>query len=571
MKTFCVLGAIAATLVSNTHGQQQLRHVDIGAQSLAGLRQEREQQCGVLPQGSLAYNQCMAHWTDRILESFPQEKSSLRMEAERMAEAGRADAFRSEISRIQRHSESEQRHSESEQRHSESEQRHSEPVQQEDAHYIVGRGQPQQRPRSAESPMSPVDQNKDSRVPGTLPGSRRAGKQAPVRPASAQEQLAQAPANPPAATAAAVVFTTPGSSAQRQEEDDDEEEEEPETTVAHPAVATAASTASVARANTLASQSLVAQTVFPAASVVGAEAIVEASVVLPAVKPAANAALVANTTPVAQPAVAQSAFPQAAATQAAAAQAVSAQTAVALPAAESASVFQTTPAVVAATTIAPQAETNALAQAADTVVPVAVADDARAAFAADSSLPVSTAADTLAVVAETPADSRLESVAIANIRSTAVIKAPSPETTAAAAIVTEADVDDDASAETSEGALAAVVAAQANIQPQKPLVHMVSNTIPLTANERLGVSTNSAEATDTPVLTNTATGVHAKSHPTLTPLGAQGAAHALGIVNPSEANIAHAGMRNKMNAKANSAYTQAIPVGLMLAMAGMFF
>ncbi|KAJ2502706.1 hypothetical protein GGH96_000868 [Coemansia sp. RSA 1972] len=94
MKTICTVGAIAAMLVSACLGQDADR-VD-GA--VAEARAMRHEQCGRLDHTSLAYNQCMARWTDRVLECFP-ETLNARQEADKMTELGRADAYHNAVER----------------------------------------------------------------------------------------------------------------------------------------------------------------------------------------------------------------------------------------------------------------------------------------------------------------------------------------------------------------------------------------------------------------------------------------------------------------------------------------
>ncbi|KAJ1833427.1 hypothetical protein LPJ70_006437, partial [Coemansia sp. RSA 2708] len=67
----------------------------------AEARGHRQAQCGGLRPGSLEYNQCMAHWTDNVLNCYPEDQHLIpRQEAERMSEADHAEAFRGEVNRL---------------------------------------------------------------------------------------------------------------------------------------------------------------------------------------------------------------------------------------------------------------------------------------------------------------------------------------------------------------------------------------------------------------------------------------------------------------------------------------
>ncbi|KAJ2513863.1 hypothetical protein H4217_006090, partial [Coemansia sp. RSA 1939] len=45
--------------------------------NVAEARSERQEQCGGLRPDSLEYNQCMAHWTDRVLQCFEEDQHPL--------------------------------------------------------------------------------------------------------------------------------------------------------------------------------------------------------------------------------------------------------------------------------------------------------------------------------------------------------------------------------------------------------------------------------------------------------------------------------------------------------------
>ncbi|KAJ2449433.1 hypothetical protein EV183_004890 [Coemansia sp. RSA 2336] len=99
MKSFCTIGAIAAVLAGTSSGRfvgpEEIDH------NVSQVRSQRQAQCGHLRPGSLEYNQCMAHWTDRVLDCYPEDQHlDPRQEVERMNEANRADTFRSEVNRL---------------------------------------------------------------------------------------------------------------------------------------------------------------------------------------------------------------------------------------------------------------------------------------------------------------------------------------------------------------------------------------------------------------------------------------------------------------------------------------
>ncbi|KAJ2563913.1 hypothetical protein GGH12_002317 [Coemansia sp. RSA 1822] len=95
MKTICTVGAIAAMLISACAGQDTSDRVD---RAVAEARAMRHEQCDRLDHTALEYNQCMARWTDRVLECFP-EKLTVRQEADKMTELGRADAYHNAVER----------------------------------------------------------------------------------------------------------------------------------------------------------------------------------------------------------------------------------------------------------------------------------------------------------------------------------------------------------------------------------------------------------------------------------------------------------------------------------------
>ncbi|KAJ2761542.1 hypothetical protein H4S06_001151 [Coemansia sp. BCRC 34490] len=72
--------------------------------NVAEARSERQEQCGGLRPDSLEYNQCMAHWTDRVLQCFEEDQHPLspQQRMERMAEEARSSKYQNEITRISR-------------------------------------------------------------------------------------------------------------------------------------------------------------------------------------------------------------------------------------------------------------------------------------------------------------------------------------------------------------------------------------------------------------------------------------------------------------------------------------
>ncbi|KAJ2654292.1 hypothetical protein GGH99_007358, partial [Coemansia sp. RSA 1285] len=72
--------------------------------NVAEARSERQEQCGGLRPDSLEYNQCMAHWTDRVLQCFEEDQHPLspQQRMERMAEEARSNKYQNEITRISR-------------------------------------------------------------------------------------------------------------------------------------------------------------------------------------------------------------------------------------------------------------------------------------------------------------------------------------------------------------------------------------------------------------------------------------------------------------------------------------
>ncbi|KAJ2825426.1 hypothetical protein IWW50_002859 [Coemansia erecta] len=98
MKSFSTLGAFAALLVNASAGFLSPEEID---RNVAEARSQRQAQCGRLPRGSAEYNQCMAHWTNRVVDSYPDDQHLIpRQEAERVYEMGHADAYRDEADRL---------------------------------------------------------------------------------------------------------------------------------------------------------------------------------------------------------------------------------------------------------------------------------------------------------------------------------------------------------------------------------------------------------------------------------------------------------------------------------------
>ncbi|KAJ1885886.1 hypothetical protein LPJ81_006811, partial [Coemansia sp. IMI 209127] len=71
---------------------------------VSDARGHRQEQCGGLRPDSLEYNQCMAHWTDRVLQCFEEGQQSLtpKHQADRMAEEAHANSYQNEITRLTR-------------------------------------------------------------------------------------------------------------------------------------------------------------------------------------------------------------------------------------------------------------------------------------------------------------------------------------------------------------------------------------------------------------------------------------------------------------------------------------
>ncbi|KAJ1863177.1 hypothetical protein LPJ73_000582, partial [Coemansia sp. RSA 2703] len=70
MRTIGTLGAFTALLMSSTLGRMMTP--DEVDRSVADSKNQRQEQCGVFRPGSLEYNKCMAHWTDHVLQCYPQ-------------------------------------------------------------------------------------------------------------------------------------------------------------------------------------------------------------------------------------------------------------------------------------------------------------------------------------------------------------------------------------------------------------------------------------------------------------------------------------------------------------------
>ncbi|KAJ2827964.1 hypothetical protein IWW50_001626 [Coemansia erecta] len=317
MKTFCTLGAFAAVLVSTSARYMAPEDVD---RNVAEARNQRQEQCGRLPLGSLEYNQCMADWTNRVVDSYPEDQHLIpRQEAERMKEADRAESYRNEVNRL------------------------AEP---ETEHYVVG-GNPNQRvairrhmpssermsPANFDSGMDtpeeyanalPVQHQQPEKAPmgrivrTTLSGKRVVATQAKIPAAAAANMPAVAPTAEAAPAAAAIAkpiagpaniavqkIAQPLASDQAQEESDDEDESDAPA-VAQPVVkpnfvgtaAAAPATALAAVAQTPASSNDTAQAVLEtvakqitaAASSVASANSQEASVAADAETPAVDAA-----------------------------------------------------------------------------------------------------------------------------------------------------------------------------------------------------------------------------------------------------------------------------------------
>ncbi|KAJ2402783.1 hypothetical protein GGI23_000463 [Coemansia sp. RSA 2559] len=99
---FSTLGAVSALLLSSSIVVVNGAGMPKVDQCVADARGHRQEQCGGLRPDSLEYNQCMAHWTDRVLQCFEEGQQSLtpKQQADRMAEEAHASSYQNEIARL---------------------------------------------------------------------------------------------------------------------------------------------------------------------------------------------------------------------------------------------------------------------------------------------------------------------------------------------------------------------------------------------------------------------------------------------------------------------------------------
>ncbi|KAJ1663077.1 hypothetical protein IW140_005884 [Coemansia sp. RSA 1813] len=129
---FGTLGAVSALLLASSSttvvNGAGMPNVD---RCVADARGQRQEQCGGLRPDSLEYNQCMAHWTDRVLQCFEDGQQSLtpKQHADRMAEEAHANTYQNEITRLSRLAMAPQQQQQQQQRQISDNN---------DAHYIIG-------------------------------------------------------------------------------------------------------------------------------------------------------------------------------------------------------------------------------------------------------------------------------------------------------------------------------------------------------------------------------------------------------------------------------------------------
>ncbi|KAJ2326502.1 hypothetical protein GGI00_004727, partial [Coemansia sp. RSA 2681] len=91
--------AITALLVSSSVARMATPE-DV-ERCVGETKSERQEQCGMFRPGTLEYNKCMAHWTDRVLQCYPHDAPlSPQQRADRNAEEGHANMFRNEVMRL---------------------------------------------------------------------------------------------------------------------------------------------------------------------------------------------------------------------------------------------------------------------------------------------------------------------------------------------------------------------------------------------------------------------------------------------------------------------------------------
>ncbi|KAJ2241882.1 hypothetical protein GGI13_007166, partial [Coemansia sp. RSA 455] len=101
MRTFSTLSAITALLVSTSFARMATPE-DV-ERCVGETKSERQEQCGMFRPGTLEYNKCMAHWTDRVLQCYPHDAPlSPQQRADRNAEESHANIFRNEVVRLSR-------------------------------------------------------------------------------------------------------------------------------------------------------------------------------------------------------------------------------------------------------------------------------------------------------------------------------------------------------------------------------------------------------------------------------------------------------------------------------------
>ncbi|KAJ2861402.1 hypothetical protein FB639_005509, partial [Coemansia asiatica] len=98
MRTVGTLGALTALLMSTTLARMSPEEID---HSVSQSKNQRQEQCGVFRPGSLEYNKCMAHWTEHVVQSYPENAPlTPQQQSDRDAEMKRASGFRNEVFRL---------------------------------------------------------------------------------------------------------------------------------------------------------------------------------------------------------------------------------------------------------------------------------------------------------------------------------------------------------------------------------------------------------------------------------------------------------------------------------------
>ncbi|KAJ2620640.1 hypothetical protein GGI25_004570 [Coemansia spiralis] len=95
--SFGTMGALAALLIS-TSAQLVPQEID---QCVATYKHQRQEQCGGLRPDSLEYNQCMAHFTDRVLQCYNNPLTP-HQHQDKMAEEAKSNTYQNEITRLSR-------------------------------------------------------------------------------------------------------------------------------------------------------------------------------------------------------------------------------------------------------------------------------------------------------------------------------------------------------------------------------------------------------------------------------------------------------------------------------------